>query len=115
MSKQEMFQLLLDQFLLLNENRDMLIQGATTGDDAQKVLAAWRQANLNQLDMGAKLLVENTPEVERIVGELQIAQTQVEASLTDLQATADIIGQVTGVINMITTAVSLGTQLVALV
>lgn len=110
MTKQELFELLLDQFLVLNENRDRLIAAATTGEEAAQILAAWRQANINQLELGNKIVINNSQQLDALVADLKSAQAVVKEALEKLGQFAGKLGQITSVIN---TAVSIGTQIVA--
>jgi hypothetical protein len=111
MTNQELFELLLEQFLVLNENRDRLIEAATTGQEAAQILDAWRQANLNQLEMGNKIIIDNSPQLQNLVAELKTVQNNLKDAIASLQTTANVLGTITSVINQ---AVSLGTQIVAL-
>ena len=111
MTKQEVFEILLDQFLILNDNRDHLIAIATTGEEAAQVLAAWRQANTNQLQMGNKILIQNSQQLEALVGELKGVQADVIQAIDDLKQVGGGLQRVLSVVNA---AVSLGTQIVGI-
>ena len=112
MTKPELFELLLEQFLILNENRDRLIEAATTGEQAAQILAAWRQANTNQLELGNRIIIQNSQQLDNLIQEFKSAQTDLKDVIAGLQSVAGGLNQVTAVIN---TAVSLGTQNVSIV
>ena len=112
MTKQEVFEILLDQFLTLNDNRDRLIAAAQTGEEAAQILAAWRQANANQLDMGNRILIDNSQQLQALVGELRTTQSDLEKAIEDLKAVGGGLQRVLSVVN---TAVSIGTQIVGIV
>jgi DNA repair exonuclease SbcCD ATPase subunit len=114
-TKQEMFEILFQQYLALTENRDRLIKEATTAEQGFQILQAWQQANLNQLTMGNAILDENTQQVAGIVSDLKDAQQQMTAALTELQATAATLEKVNSTISAISKAVSLGTKLVGMI
>jgi hypothetical protein len=114
MSQEELFRVLLAQFLTIDENRDRLIAKSQTFEQAQQVLNNWRQANLNQLEMGNKILIKNSEELKEIVTDLKKAQTKADEALVKLQATAAGLQELTSALTLIGKAVILGTQLVAI-
>lgn len=104
------------QFLFLDQNRSALLDAAA-GDavSMDAVETAWEQSHENLQAMNGKVLAQDTQALQDLVGQLQTTQTQIEASLADLQQAGNIIGSITGVIGQITQAVALGTKLVAMV
>ena len=112
MTKQELFELLLDQFLILNTNRDRLIATAMTGEEAAQILAAWRQANANQLDMGNRILIQNSQQLQNLVAELRATQGDLERAIDELKSLGGGLQRVLSIVNA---AVSLGTQIVGVV
>jgi uncharacterized phage infection (PIP) family protein YhgE len=114
MSQEELFRILLAQFLTIDEHRDRLIEKAQTFEQAQQVLNNWRQANLNQLEMGNKLLIQNSAELNDIVKELKTAQGKVDKALEGLQSSTAGLTELTSALTLIGKAVALGTQLVAI-
>jgi len=112
MTKQELFALLLDQFLTLNDNRDRLIAAATTGEEAAQILAAWRQANANQLDMGNRILIEDSQKLQDLIADLRATQGELETAIDHLKSVGGGLGRVLSIVNA---AVSIGTQIVGIV
>lgn len=114
-TKQELFDLLFQEFLKLNDEKDFLITTATTAAQAETVLENWRLANKNQLEMGNKILIENSEELKGIVSDLKKAEKAMDNSLDELKAAAATLDKFNSVLTTISKVVSLGTKLVGLI
>jgi hypothetical protein len=97
--------------LILNDNRDRLIATAQKGEEAAQVLAAWRQANANQFDMGNKILIQNSQQLQGLVENLRATQGELKRAIDELKQLGGTLQRVLSVVNA---AVSLGTQVVGL-
>lgn len=92
------------QYMFLSQGLpDLMAQGATT-EELNAIRAAIVQSRTNYWTAINKILHDDDPDVETLVSQMNTAQLNLEAGLKNL-------GEVAKVIDVITKAVAIGSQL----
>lgn len=99
MNDQDIYLLFSDQFRAIDDNLDDLVKTAQSFTQAQQIIDAWKQANLNYLTARNKIFSSHAAQIGDLVKEFGDAQQSIEKSLSDLKKGAATIGQVTSIIS----------------
>jgi C4-type Zn-finger protein len=106
-AQQEKLRLTQEQLNIIEEHFHDLMQACQDDQQRQKVIASRAQAHVNAADASLTILMGNEPQVNSMISSLQKLQKTLEEQL---QALKDIVA----VIDLLTSAIRLGTRLVAL-
>lgn len=99
MTDQDIYLLFSEQFRLIDDNLDDLVKKTQDFAQANQIIDAWKQANLNYLKARNKIFSAHTEKIKDLVKEFKEAQESIEKSLKELKDGAKTIGQVSKIIS----------------
>lgn len=108
MNDNDIYLLFSEQFRTLDDNLDDLVRKAEGFVQANKIIEAWKQANLNYLRARNKIFSAHEERIGALVREFNESQQSIKRALEDLQGGAATIDRVSQIIS---TAVDLGKRL----
>ncbi len=100
MSDQDIYLLFSEQFRMIDDNLDDLVKKAQDFAQANQIIDAWKQANLNYLKARNKIFSAHAERIKDLVREFKEEQESIEQSLMDLKNGAKTIGQVSKIISV---------------
>lgn len=108
MNDKDIYLLFSEQFRILDDHLDDLVKKAEGFAQANAIIEAWKQANLNHMRARNKIFSTHAAEITDLVKSFEDSQESIKKALEDLKGGAATIGKVSKVV---TAAVDAGKKL----